>query len=96
MPYIPQILRDRLDGPIRDLVNALIDAASDPDGIEGWRTGEVNYVVSKLLRLLLGSEPQNFSNMNEMIGMLECVKLELYRQVVAPYENEKIRQHGDL
>ena len=28
--------------------------------------------------------------------MLECAKLELYRRVAAPYEDEKIDQNGDV
>jgi hypothetical protein len=33
---------------------------------------------------------------NEAIGVLECAKLELYRRVAAPYEDEKIAESGDV
>lgn len=57
--------------------------------------GEVNYVISKLVDGILGPTP-SYADFNAMIGVLESAKLELYRRRVAPYENEKINQHGDV
>jgi len=37
-----------------------------------------------------------YSNLNELIGVLECAKLELYRRVAAPYEDEKALINGDV
>lgn len=31
-----------------------------------------------------------------ILGVLECVKLELYRRVAAPYEDRKIEENGDV
>ena len=31
-----------------------------------------------------------------MVGVLECAKLELYRRMAAPYEDEKIEDNGDV
>ncbi len=33
---------------------------------------------------------------NAVVGALECAKLELYRRMVAPYENGKIAENGDV
>jgi len=30
------------------------------------------------------------------VGVLECAKLELYRRIAAPYEDEKIVETGDV
>ncbi len=38
----------------------------------------------------------NYSKANELVGVLECVKQEFYRRQVVPYEEEKIRENGDL
>ena len=35
-----------------------------------------------------------YTVLNEVIGMLECAKLELYRQVAVPYEDKKKRNNG--
>ena len=58
--------------------------------------GELNYMISALLDDYLVEKGKNYANINEVIGMLECAKLELYRRVAAPYEDEKIDQNGDV
>ena len=58
--------------------------------------GELNYMISALLDDYLVGKGKNYANINEVIGMLECAKLELYRRVAAPYEDEKIDQNGDV
>jgi hypothetical protein len=37
-----------------------------------------------------------YANVNEMIGALECCKLELYRILIAPYEDVKIDENGGV
>lgn len=36
------------------------------------------------------------SKKSEIIGALECCKLELYRRIAAPYEDIKIGENGDV
>lgn len=31
-----------------------------------------------------------------MVGALECAKLELYRRIAIPYEEQKIQENGDV
>jgi len=38
----------------------------------------------------------NYRNINELVGVFECAKLELYRRVASPYEDEKIQSNGDV
>ena len=58
--------------------------------------GELNYVISSIIDEYLSEYGKNYTNINEVIGVLECAKLELYRRVAAPYEDEKIDQNGDV
>ena len=58
--------------------------------------GELNYVISSIIDEYLSEYGKNYTNINEVIGVLECAKLELYRRVGAPYEDEKIDQNGDV
>lgn len=37
-----------------------------------------------------------FSTYSHAIGVLECVKLELYRRMIAPYEDRKCEENGDV
>jgi len=59
------------------------------------KPGILNYLITKLVRLFLGSQP-NYEKFNAAIGVLECAKLELYRRMVAPYEDTKMRENGDV
>ena len=36
------------------------------------------------------------AELNEAIGALECATLELYRRKVAPYEDGKIAENGEV
>jgi len=55
--------------------------------------GELNYVITRILK---ESYPLRYFNLNRAMGVLECAKLEFYRRVVAPYEDIKIKESGDV
>lgn len=59
--------------------------------------GELNYVLTQIcLGYIYDGGPHNYQKLNDVLGALECCKLELYRRVVVPYEEEKIRLNGDV
>ena len=58
--------------------------------------GDLNYIITKMLHIHLKKEGKNYNNINSLIGVLECAKMELYRKVAAPYENKKIKENGDV
>jgi hypothetical protein len=67
--------------------------------LEEWtpgNAGELNYVISSAINRYLTAYGLSYSNVNEMIGALECCKLELYRRVAAPYEDTKCKENGDV
>lgn len=64
-------------------------------GAQPVTTGELNYLVTKLITKWLGKDP-SYAAINAVIGVLECAKLELYRRIAAPYEDTKIEQNGDV
>jgi len=55
--------------------------------------GEMNYVITKILREVY---PVRYFHINRAVGVLECVKLEYYRRIAAPYEDRKIQESGDV
>ena len=57
--------------------------------------GELNYVLTKTLLDYLPSDP-HYSEYNEIIGVLECCKLEMYRRKIALMEDKKIEENGDV
>ena len=60
--------------------------------------GELNYNITKTVDEYLANnhQPVGYAAYNEVIGVLECVKLELYRRCVAPYEDVKCAENGDV
>jgi|TARA_R110002110_G_scaffold234042_1_gene450083 hypothetical protein len=87
MPYIPQDERKELD----DLAGALTTQLRN-----GNFRGRLNYFISSVAQGLIEANGVSYSFLNDFIGVLECVKLELYRRVATPYEDEKMGQNGDV
>ena len=81
MPYIHPATRDLLQPTLRETpANA----------------GALNYCFTKIIDDYLVANGLSYSRINEVIGALECCKLELYRRVAAPYEETKIEANGDV
>lgn len=80
MPYVSQESRARL--------NTLRPPAM-------LTPGELNYCITQLVLAYLSPKP-SYAELNAVIGVLECAKLELYRRMVASYENAKIAENGDV
>lgn len=57
--------------------------------------GQLNYQLTEVVRAFLGPEAK-YADMNAAIGALECSKAEILRRIVAPYEDHKTRQNGDV
>jgi hypothetical protein len=59
--------------------------------------GELNFAITALVdRYLEDKGEVRYAPVNEVIGALDCAKLELYRRVAAPYEDQKIAENGDV
>lgn len=58
--------------------------------------GEINYLISHILDGYLVAFGVNYRNINTLIGVLECAKLELYRRIAVPYEDKKKEENGDV
>ena len=93
MPYIPSEARPAYDRLISQLAEAL--AAQAPP----QRKGHANYVITQVLRKAWAvhtAAGESYSNYADIIGTLECAKLELYRRWIADYEDKAIEKNGDL
>ena len=91
MPYILQDKRDILDPVINALHVELVNLESDDENNN--MEGNLNYLVTRLLRMVYG---QSYSEFNDAIGVLECIKLEHYMTQAAPYEAQKKFENGDV
>jgi hypothetical protein len=57
--------------------------------------GDLNYAISSICDECLQGQV-SYTKINEIVGVLECVKMELYRRVAAPYEDKKMVENGDV
>ena len=82
MPYIKREQREEL---------------SDPHANQFPRNaGELNFAFSAFADKYIEGRGLNYQNINDVIGALEGAKMEFYRRVVAPYEDKKAIENGEV
>jgi hypothetical protein len=87
MPYVNKENRDRLS----DVIKALcieINHQCTP--------GDLNYLITNVCQAYVLSKGQNYTHLNDVIGVLMNVILEFNRRVISPYEDQKIKENGDV
>jgi|TARA_R110000823_G_scaffold295814_1_gene415793 hypothetical protein len=90
MPYIDVEKRELLEHSLQNLyARILVQNEADLAGV-------LNYCISRIVSEIVKEKGLKYSQLNELIGVLECAKLELYRRVAAPYEDEKAILNGDV
>lgn len=82
MPYIPKDQRIMADPTVYSLS---LDTS-----------GKLNFAITKLCEEYRQSKGDSYCTWNTIIGALECAKLEYARRVVAPYEDRKCDENGDV
>ena len=58
--------------------------------------GELEYLLCYMADLYLSQHIMNFDNLNAVVGAFESGKMEVYRRLVAEYEDQKIASNGDV
>ncbi len=86
MPYIKDDDRVRLNEILDVLEEHLIR-----------NPGELNYLLTQVcLSYFEAINKPGYNTINNVVGALECTKLEFYRRLAAPYEDTKIEENGDV
>lgn len=88
MPYVDAETRVSLDPHI----DALEPLLTNP--------GALNYAITRLalaaVRTWNGRRGPSYEAYNAAVGVLSCVDRELYRQVIAPYEDAAKARNGEV
>ena len=58
--------------------------------------GDLNYLFTREIVEYIETKGLSYRTINDIIGALEGAKLEFYRRVAAPYEDQKIQENGDV
>lgn len=92
MPYIKEEFRKEL----RPLIDALGEKVNEihKKYPEQTRDGLMNFSLSELIAMVYPNA--RYTDMNEVVGMLECCKLEYYRKKASPYEDKKEEENGSI
>ena len=91
-PYIEQDAREPIDIVLDQLESPIVNTI-----------GDVNYILSSICKRWIdgrlwgeaGLVP-SYQDINEVVGVLECVKQEFYDMVARPYEDQKRVERGDV
>ena len=85
MPYIKAHMRPNYDIAMAPLLRFIEENKVS--------SGELNYLVTSIL---LAIKPKKYDDMNAILGVLRCVSAEFERRILAPYEDRKIAENGDI
>ena len=88
MPYIPQVERKAWQSALAKVASIIVD--------RGMSNGDLNYLMTKLALYYIIRHGKSYNTLSDVIKAFECAKLEFYRRHVAPYEDRKITQNGDI
>jgi len=92
MPYVSDVLREVVDAKIDEVADDILTHTQPAD-----RKGLTNYLITRLaLRVLKPASGWNYSSLADVVTTLECSKSEVYRRLVAPYEDGAIQRNGDV
>ncbi len=77
----------------------------DTAGVPPELPGDLHYAISQLIDGYLYHQPNpyddpyngpHYQQFNDVMGVLACAQAEIYRRIIAPYEDVKIRENGDV
>ena len=84
MPYINNEDREQF----QDIVNKMPSFVTP---------GELNYVLTLICQNYVKDQGrESYGTYNDIIGVLECCKQELYRRKISTYEDKKCKENGDV
>ena len=84
MPYISNDKDRRIF--MDEIVNLMIDHDVKVNG-------DLNYILYAFCKRYVKPSYNNYKN---FVGELDCCAKEIYRRLVAPYEDKKIKENGDV
>ena len=89
MPYIKQADRPKYNNVICETVNTLTNDGCD------FKVGELNYVLSSIIWKLWENK-KSYANGSSLCAVLGDVEAEFRRRKFDPYEDDKIKENGDI
>lgn len=93
MPYVTAQQRQHLQEVI-DAYDAHLREVGD--NTLAANCGELNYLITMMLKSLIAEHGESYAVYNALIGALECCKQEFYRRKAGLYEDSAVARNGDV
>jgi len=58
--------------------------------------GDLQYCIAVMIKDFMTRKGLKYQNCNDVMGALAGAQMEFYRKTVAPYEDLKIKENGDV
>ena len=87
MPYIKRQARSDIDNLMNPLIDCLLALPLEE------QDGALNYTATRMFTSIY---PRRYFRLNRALGVMSAITQELYRMVIAPYEDEKIGENGPV
>lgn len=94
MPYIHEQARSFVDRTLDPLLTML---RAEP--VDETLDGTLNYIVSRIVAAAfepMDQQKWRYHNVARAVAVFECAKLEFYRRIGEPKEEEAIGKNGDI
>ena len=85
MPYISKESKEKVDRGLVALQLSEFECA-----------GDLNYAIHQLISKYIESNKVSYQTYNDIFGVLDCAKMEIYRRLVSKYEDQKVDENGDV
>ena len=89
MAYIPLRDREKLNKPFNKLAKIMLK-------IKHLSAGDLNYLITKLCLVYSDRERETYHNLNDVMGVLDCVSKEFYRRKFVKFCKSKKNLNGDV
>jgi len=102
MPYIQESRRYHFDKQIGHIVESLGQDFLGGEPIEGGdfdenqAKGDLNYVICTIVNSFVNLHGEKYHRYNDLIGVLECSKAEIYRRLISNYEDKAMIKSGEV
>ena len=58
--------------------------------------GALNYAIHQVISQYISQNKESYQTYNDIVGVLDCAKMELYRRLISDYEDKKMTQNKDV
>jgi len=86
MPYVRQPIKDLVHNKEHQVIH--LKTLLEP--------GSLNFAICSLIIAYVKNNGLCYKTLNDIGGALSYADKEFYRRVVAPYEEKKIKENGDI